>query len=120
MISMGCCGGLRHAAIIGGRPPLLSAVFSPIDLFFQLWFVSRRSAFVDPILLLAMNSDKPNGNGPCNDLTIKEAAAIVGMHWMWLYRRIGKRGGPPFKRRGRSIKIPREEFHKWNEQKIIP
>lgn len=67
-----------------------------------------------------MKAEESNGHGRCADLTIKEAAQIVGMGEMWLYRRIGKRGGPPFKRRGRYLKFPREEFQKWADQKIIP
>ena len=50
-----------------------------------------------------MQSEKPRTNGVCDDLSLKEAAAIVGMHWMWLYRRIGKPKGPPYKKRGGRI-----------------
>jgi predicted DNA-binding transcriptional regulator AlpA len=63
-----------------------------------------------------------NDNGASNHefLTIKQGAAIVGMNQRWLYDRIGKKGGPPYKRRGRYIKLPREKFIVWAEQDVIP
>ena len=72
------------------------------------------------LLISVMQPQNPKTNGHCDDLSLKEAAAIVGMHWMWLYRRIGKPKGPPYKKRGGRIKIPRAAFLQWNEQQIIP
>lgn len=49
----------------------------------------------------------------------KQAAALAGMSPWMLYRRIGKVAGPPTKRRGRYIYLPREEFLAWAAQDVI-
>jgi predicted DNA-binding transcriptional regulator AlpA len=68
-----------------------------------------------------MDSDRPNGNGGQHQyLSIKEAAPMTGMGTRWLWDRIGKRGGPPFVKRGRRILFIKDEFLKWAEKRIIP
>lgn len=48
-------------------------------------------------------------------LTIKEAAEIAGVHQNFLYTRIGKIGGPPYRKRGRVYRLPTYEFILWSE-----
>jgi len=52
-------------------------------------------------------------------LSIKEAAPLTGMGERWLWRRIGRKNGPPFVKRGKRIFFPRDQFEEWNKQKII-
>ena len=53
------------------------------------------------------------------DLTIKEAAYLASVSYWWLWERVGKKDGPPFKRRGRLIILPRAEFLAWISQPEI-
>jgi excisionase family DNA binding protein len=51
-------------------------------------------------------------------ITIKEAAAVIGVHpvtmWRWIKGR--HRNCPPYRRLGRRmIRIPRDEFDRWIE-----
>ena len=52
-------------------------------------------------------------------LTLKEAAPLTGMGVEWLWKRVGRKNGPPYVKRGRKIFLPRKEFEEWNKQKII-
>jgi hypothetical protein len=47
------------------------------------------------------------------DLTIKEAAWCLSVSYYWLWRRIGTKEGPLFKKRGRLVILPREGFVAW-------
>jgi predicted DNA-binding transcriptional regulator AlpA len=53
-------------------------------------------------------------------LSLKEAAYLMGVTYKWLWDRIGKPNGPPFKKRGKLIKLPRDEFSEWSKQDEIP
>ena len=53
-------------------------------------------------------------------LTIKEAAEIAGVHRNFLYTRIGKPGGPPYRKRGSVYRLPTYEFVMWSEQPETP
>lgn len=53
-------------------------------------------------------------------LTVKEGAYYADCEESWLYKRIGQPGGPPYKRRGRKIVFPRDEFLEWAKQTVIP
>jgi len=44
---------------------------------------------------------------------------LTGMGERWLWRRIGRKNGPPFVKRGKRIFFPRDQFEEWNKQKII-
>lgn len=54
-------------------------------------------------------------------MTVKEAAARLGVAPDWVYKRIKGLYGqpPPFRRRGRAICIPADEFESWAQQKVI-
>lgn len=47
------------------------------------------------------------------NLTLKEAADVMGVHPNFLYTRIGKPNGPPYRKRGRVYRIPAWDFLKW-------
>jgi hypothetical protein len=47
------------------------------------------------------------------DLTIKEGAYYLSVSYYWLWRRVGTKDGPPFKKRGRLVILPRDEFIAW-------
>ncbi len=49
-------------------------------------------------------------------LTVKEAAGLIQMSACWLYLKIQYNAGPPSKRRGGRILIPRKEFRAWAAQ----
>lgn len=49
-------------------------------------------------------------------LTVKEAAELHGVCADFIYKRIGKEGGPPYRRRGRVYRFPTFEFVQWSEQ----
>lgn len=57
-----------------------------------------------------------NGPRQRNFLTIKEAAAYVGVcentFYLWA-KKSPKRGGPPVRRLGGILRLPREQFIKW-------
>lgn len=65
-------------------------------------------------------TSRPKRLEPTQYLRLKEAANIMAVSYMWLYMRVGKKGGPPHKRRGGMIVLPRDEFIKWSEQDYIP
>lgn len=46
-------------------------------------------------------------------VSVKEAAAAIGMCSSTLYAWVGKKGGPPYVRHGRKIRIRRDQFLKW-------
>ena len=52
-------------------------------------------------------------------LTLKQAAPLTGMGIRWLWDRLGKRGGPPYFKRGRRILFQQDEFEEWCRQRII-
>ena len=52
-------------------------------------------------------------------LSLKEAAPLTGMGVQWLWKRLNRKNGPPFVKRGRRIFFPRDQFEEWNKQKII-
>lgn len=52
-------------------------------------------------------------------LSVKEGAEILGVNPYFIYERIGRKNGPPYKKRGSKIVLPREEFLVWADQKII-
>ena len=51
--------------------------------------------------------------------SIKEGAVIAEASTAFLYKRIGKPDGPPYKRRGYKILLPKDEFLVWVQQRII-
>ena len=52
-------------------------------------------------------------------LTIKEAAELAGVHTNFIRTRLGKAGGPPYRKRGRVYRLPTFEFIFWSEQTEI-
>ena len=53
-------------------------------------------------------------------ITVKEAAARLGVAPDWIYKRIRRDALPiPLKRRGRHIRIPADEFERWANQEVI-
>ncbi len=50
------------------------------------------------------------------NLTVKEAAGLIQMSASWLYLKIQYNVGPPIKKRGGRIFIPRHEFLEWAAQ----
>lgn len=53
-------------------------------------------------------------------LSVRQAAELVHRSYVWLHQRIGKEGGPPYRRIGGRYAIPTEEFLKWANQDNIP
>jgi hypothetical protein len=53
-------------------------------------------------------------------LTAKEAADLAGVHINFIRQRIGKPGGPPYRKRGRVYRFPTYEFVMWSEQSETP
>lgn len=53
-------------------------------------------------------------------LTVKEAAFLIDMSVEWLYNKIRTNTGPPVKKRGCRILIPRDKFNEWASQDVIP
>jgi excisionase family DNA binding protein len=53
---------------------------------------------------------------PLDEVTVKQAAHLINVSYWWLWQRIGKKGGPPYRKRGRLIKIPRDELIAWAKQ----
>jgi excisionase family DNA binding protein len=56
---------------------------------------------------------------PQRYLTVKEGAYIVGLSYGALYLRLTGVNPPPYVRRGKRWLLPRAEFQKWAEQKVI-
>lgn len=51
-------------------------------------------------------------------LTVKQAAELHGVCTDFIYDRIGKPGGPPYRKRGRVYRLPTYEFIMWSEQPV--
>lgn len=49
-------------------------------------------------------------------LTLKQAAAEIEESVWWLYKRVGKKGGPPFKMRGKRYRFERAALLEWANQ----
>lgn len=54
-----------------------------------------------------------------DDLTPKQASAIIGMSTAWLYEKIREGNGPAHKRRGYRIRISKESLLEWDKQEHI-
>jgi hypothetical protein len=68
------------------------------------------------------DGQKIRGNGkpvPLDEVSVEEAAHLIHRSHWWLRKRIGKKNGPPIRRRGRKIQIPTEEFLEWAKQPKI-
>lgn len=52
-------------------------------------------------------------------LTVKEAAELAGVHQNFIYLRLGKPEGPPYRKRGRVYRIPTYEYLLWMEQPAV-
>jgi excisionase family DNA binding protein len=52
-------------------------------------------------------------------LTVKEAAELAGVHANFIRTRLGKDGGPPFRKRGRVYRLPTFEFICWSESATV-
>lgn len=52
-------------------------------------------------------------------LTVKEAAEIAGVCTDFIYDRLGKDNGPPYRKRGRVYRLPTFEFICWSESSEV-
>lgn len=58
-------------------------------------------------------AELPNSARGSHFFTPKEAAAYIGINPRTFYPWLRKKGGPPVRRFGRIIRIPKEKFIKW-------
>lgn len=59
----------------------------------------------------------PHSEGNTKYLRIKEAADVLSVTYLWLYKRVARGDGPPgVKRRGKMFLIPRDEFIEWSRR----
>jgi len=54
-----------------------------------------------------------------DELSLRQAAHYVNMSVYWLRDRVGRKDGPPDRRRGKVFKFPREEFTAWACQQKV-
>lgn len=54
-----------------------------------------------------------------DELSLKQAAYYVNVSVKWMRRRLGKKDGPPYRRRGKKYKFPREELIQWATQQKV-
>lgn len=54
-----------------------------------------------------------------DELSLKEAAYFLNRSKWWLRERVGRKDGPPYRRRGTKYQFPRDELTQWASQQRV-
>jgi len=89
------------------------------DLFIFSCFV--QSSTVPSIPMSDPDVPTPHSEGNVKYIRLKEAADVMSVGYLWLYKRVAAGRGPEGTiKRGKMYLMPRDEFIKWSRQPNIP